>query len=421
MESSSVIKISQNRRYFIDASGNPFFWLADTAWPLFNGYSKAEVETYLKDRAEKGFTVIQAIPSWEGSGNVHTSLTRPDANYEGRRLWDKDPGNPDEKFLSDMDRVIHLAGELGLVLAIFPVWGPFVNDSKVVNASNAKSLGLKLGKHYRDFPNIVWVSGGDHDARGFEDVYRNLALGLREGDEGKHLITFHPNAWRSSSQYFNDENWLDFHMIETWQEWPQTHPSVLSDLVRLPIRPVVLGECAYENGPEYGTGPITAHVMRKQAWWTFMAGGFFTYGQDRMWRMGEGWINTLDTPGAKNMTQFRTIASKRDWWKMIPDQSVFGDGVSSGRTLNTALWSTDDTCMMIYLSSQCNVMVHLEKIRTKTAKALWINPVTGEERDGGVHETGNEVEGKDPAVGKCGLFSVPLYWEDAVLIIDAIK
>lgn len=39
----------------------PFFWLGDTAWMLFTNISYEEAYTYLKNRADKGFNVIQAV------------------------------------------------------------------------------------------------------------------------------------------------------------------------------------------------------------------------------------------------------------------------------------------------------------------------------------------------------------------------
>ena len=146
---------------------------------------------------------------------------------------------------------------------------------------------------------MVWVNGGDRTPTGFEDVFRELARGLREGDGGAHLITYHPCGWRSSAQFFHGEDWLDFNMIETWTEWSKIYPAVLADHLRAPRKPVVLGEGAYENGPEYPQGPITPLVVRRQAWWTVMAGGFHTYGQNQMWRMEPGWDQTFDTPGRR--------------------------------------------------------------------------------------------------------------------------
>ena len=37
------IKVSPNGRYFVDQKGAPFFWLGDTAWPLFLAGNKASM------------------------------------------------------------------------------------------------------------------------------------------------------------------------------------------------------------------------------------------------------------------------------------------------------------------------------------------------------------------------------------------
>ena len=186
---------------------------------------------------------------------------------------------------------------------MLPTWGYYVNDVPVLNAANARAYGRWLGARYKNAPNVVWVNGGDRIATGFEDVYRELARGLREGDGGAHLITYHPCGWRSSSQYFHADDWLDFDMIETWTEWAKIYPAVLADALLSPRKPVVLGEGAYEDGPEYPQGPITPLIVRRQAWWTVMAGGFPTYGQNQMWRMEPGWDKTFDTPGAAQVAR----------------------------------------------------------------------------------------------------------------------
>ena len=63
------IKVSPSGRYFVDRDGKPFFWLGDTAWPLFAQYSRGQAEAYLKNRAAKGFTVIQGVLAWgQGTG-----------------------------------------------------------------------------------------------------------------------------------------------------------------------------------------------------------------------------------------------------------------------------------------------------------------------------------------------------------------
>ncbi|MCS7221079.1 MAG: DUF4038 domain-containing protein [Anaerolineae bacterium] len=412
------IRVSEDGRHFVDAQGRPFFWLGDTAWPLFAQYSRADAEKYLENRAHKGFTVIQGVLAWGGGTGFETKWPSP--NYAGEMPWLNDPARPNEAYFEHVDHLARFAAERGLILAMLPTWGYYVNDVKMLNPDNARTYGRWLGERYRDQPNVVWVNGGDRIPTGFEEVYRALARGLREGDGGAHLITYHPCGWRSSSQFFHQEEWLDFNMIQTWTEWAKIYPAVLTDALLLPTKPVVLGEPAYENGPEYPQGPITPLIVRRQAWWAFMAGGYFTYGQNQMWRMEPGWTETFDTPGAAHMTQFKAIATSRPWWKRVPDQGLFASGMSCERTLNAAVRSVDGDWAMIYLSSQCHALIHLDKIATKYVKATWVNPQDGEQRDAGIYYTGN-LTGKIFPEPKTQWFSTPGHWEDAVLILDGIS
>ena len=416
------IRVSVNGRHFVDASGEPFFWLGDTAWPLFTSYSREDAEEYLSDRARKGFTVIQGVLAWgDPDPNVSLGGTPPGPNYAGHRPWHDSPAEPNEAFFGHVDYLIKFAAERGLMMGVLPTWGYNVNNARAFNEENAYVYGRWLGARYKEQPNMVWINGGDREPIGFEAVYRALAVGLREGDGGAHLITYHPCGWRSSSYYFHQEDWLDFNMIETWTAWPQVYPAIRADYGMLPVKPVVLGEGAYENGPEYPQGPITPLVVRRQAWWTFMAGGFFTYGQNQMWRMEPGWTSTFDTPGAGHMTQFKVIATSRPWWQMIPDQGLYAGGVSSERTLNAALRAVDRSCAMLYLSSQCHVLIYLDRIAMPKVRATWVNPQNGETLDGGLYDTGNGVEGSTFPIWTTQWFSVPPFWEDAVLILDGVE
>ncbi len=412
------IKVSANGRYFVDQNHTPFFWLGDTAWPLFVQYGQTQAEAYLRNRSSKGFTVIQAVLAWSAGGSG-SEVKSPTANPNGDKPWLNDnPSTPNDAYFKHVDRLIDYAREQGLILAVLPTWGYYVNDAHVVTTQNARIYGRWLGERYRQAPNLVWVNGGDRVATGYEDVWSELARGLREGDRGAHLITYHPCGWRSSSQYFHSADWLDFNMIETWTEWAKIHPAVLADVVRVPAKPVVLGEGAYENGPEYPQGPITPLLVRRQAWWTVTAGGFHTYGQDQMWRMNDGWDRTFDTPGAGQVCRMKEIITSLPWWEMVPDQGVFATGVSSERTLNTAMRSISGNRVLIYLSSPCTVFLHLDKIATAHAKATWISPITGERKSAGSYLTGN-LNGNTFPEARTQFFTTPGHWEDAALLLEA--
>jgi hypothetical protein len=413
------IRVGKDGRHFVDRTGTPFFWLGDTAWPLFAQYSKADAEAYLTNRASKGFTVIQAVLAWGlGSGMEHKT---PMANALGQKPWlDDDPARPNPAYFEHVDRLVEFANHEGLVLAMLPTWGFYVKESPVVTLKNARAYGRWLGARYKAAPNVVWVNGGDRTPTGFEDVFRELALGLREGDGGAHLVTYHPCGWRSSAQFFHGEDWLDFDMIETWTEWSKIHPAVVADTLRTPRKPVVLGEGAYENGPEYPQGPITPYVVRREAWWTVTAGGFHTYGQNQMWRMEPGWTGTFDTPGAAQVCQMKRILTALPWWDLLPDQGVFATGVGSERALNTAMRAADGSRVLVYLSSPTTVFLHLDKVEAKSAKATWISPITGEKKDAGTFATGNRTGSVFPASPQ-QFFKTPPFWEDAVLLLEGVE
>ena len=413
------IRVGKDGRHFVDQKSAPFFWLGDTAWPLFAQYSKTQAEAYLQNRSEKGFTVIQGVLAW-GLGSGMEQKT-PMANALGQKPWlNDDPSTPNPAYFEHVDQLVQFANQKGLVLAMLPTWGFYVKESPVVNMKNARAYGRWLGARYKSAPNVVWVNGGDRTPTGFEDVFRELARGLREGDGGAHLITYHPCGWRSSAQFYHAEDWLDFNMIETWTEWSKIYPAVVSDSLRAPRKPVVLGEGAYENGPEYPQGPITPLIVRRQAWWTVMAGGFHTYGQNQMWRMETDWDKSFDTPGADQVCLMKRIVTSLPWPDLVPDQGVFATGIGSERSLNAAMRSSEGKRVLVYLASPTTVFLHLDKIEAKNAKATWISPVTGERKEAGTYATGNLTGSTFPG-SPTQFFKTPGFWEDAVLLLEGVE
>jgi len=76
--------------------------------------------------------------------------------------------------------------------------------------------------------------------------------------------------------------------------------------------------------------------------------------------------------------------------------------------------------VLVYLSSPTTVFLHLDKIEAKTARATWISPVTGERKDAGTHATGNRTGATFPAA-LTQFFKTPDFWEDAVLLLEAVE
>ncbi len=157
-----MLKISENKRFLIRQDGSPFFYLADTAWFIFQRLDEDEVGYYLRDRAEKGFTVIQAVAISEFDG-----LHLPN-RYGHLPLNNCDPTKPVEAYFHFMDVVIEKAASLGLVVGLLPTWGDKVGPVRwgvgpeIFTPENAFTYGEYLGTRYRDHP-IIWILGGDRN------------------------------------------------------------------------------------------------------------------------------------------------------------------------------------------------------------------------------------------------------------------
>ena len=104
---SGPVRISPNGRYFVPADGKPFFWLGDTAWPLFSQYAPEDAESYLENRAANGFTVIQGVLAWGNGTGMENP--QPDPNATGHRPWNDTPANPDPVYFEQVDRLLDIA------------------------------------------------------------------------------------------------------------------------------------------------------------------------------------------------------------------------------------------------------------------------------------------------------------------------
>ena len=62
------LQVSANGHFLQYANGQPFFYQGDTAWELFHRLNREEVDLFLKNRAEKGYNVIQAVALAELDG-----------------------------------------------------------------------------------------------------------------------------------------------------------------------------------------------------------------------------------------------------------------------------------------------------------------------------------------------------------------
>jgi hypothetical protein len=251
------LKVSQNGRFIVTEKGEPFFWLGDTAWQIFHNLNREDVDIYLNDRAKKGFNVIQAVLLAELNGlNISNA-------YGHKPLINNDPEKPDIKdgpqndYWDHADYIIKKANSLGIYVGVLPTWGDKWNKKwgagpEIFNPRNAEVYGEWLGKRYKNY-GVIWILGGDRPVENDtqKEIIRAMARGLRQGDGGTHLITFHPSGGSGSAQYFHNENWLDINMRQNGHvsEYTGRYDQTLADYNLTPIKPVLDGEPIYEDHP----------------------------------------------------------------------------------------------------------------------------------------------------------------------------
>ena len=400
-QAAGPLRVSANGRYFVDHTGQPFFWLGDTQWQLLRDFSLPDVELILANRQAKGFNVIQVMVTGVGDG------TRP--NLEGQPPWlHNDPATPNEAYFERADRIVELAQRYGQTLMLYLSHN---TQHRYVTTANARTYARRVAQRYRHAPNVMWAFVTEVPIADHLPIIRELAYGVQEGDGGAHLITYHPDPVHPalSSGEIHTEPWLAFNTIQTWAYFEGIWGMVMRDYGRPPAKPVVMAEGAYEdeNSDEYRF-VITPLLARQQAYWSYLAGGFHSYGHTNNWKVAPEWKASLDAPGAFQMSLLKRLFTTRDWWNLVPDQSLIADQPIPGSILNTAARSVNGDWAIVYLSRPATVSIRLDKLKhLKSARAYWVDP-----------RNGDQIRAIDLHGQSTPVFSTPQGWEDATLIIE---
>ncbi|MFN2131931.1 MAG: glycoside hydrolase family 140 protein [Anaerolineae bacterium] len=392
------LEVAPNQRYLQYADGTPFFYLADTAWELFHRLNAEEADRYLRNRAAKGFTAVQAVVLSERGG-----LEEPNANGD-HALIDDDPARPNEPYFRHVDWIVDRAASLGLTVGMLPTWGHYWKrvdrrEAPILNPANARAYGRYVGARYRDAP-LIWILGGDQNVETDEEraTVEALAQGLDEGDGGAHLITYHPRGPGRSSDFFHGASWLDFNMIQS-SHGSHDHDNglfVAHDYDLAPPKPTVDGEPRYEmlEVGFYFRGAnrldrFDAYDVRQAAYWALLAGACgHTYGHSSIWQMWAPgreaafgadvpWYEALDHPGAFQMGLLRKLFEARPWWKLVPDQSLLADAPRSGGAKVRAARAQDGTFLLAYSPRGASFAVDRSVLGASRVRETWYDPRYG--------------------------------------------
>ncbi len=399
------LRVASSRRHLETVSGEPFFYLADTAWELFHRLDRDEAAHYLAVRARQGFNAVQAVALAEMDG------LRVPNRYGELPFIDLDPTRPNEEYFAHVDWIITEAARLGIYTALLPTWGDKFNMARwgkgpeVFTPENSDAFATFLARRYRDLP-IIWVTGGDRtlDTPLHYAVVDAMGRALRR--ECPHqLITFHPPGGQGSAKFVHDFDWLDFNMNQSGHSGRDV-PNwrmIAHDRTLTPVKPTIDGEPGYEDhgamSPNWRgiAGYLDDYDTRKAAWRAVFAGAAgHTYGCHPVWQMcvpgdpdrepinraRRSWRDAIELPGAWQVQHVRRLwqthrlceASPSEQW-LRTDATVTHEQLAFVHKAMFRRGRIGVAYLPVWLSVQIDWIV----LGIDPARALveWINPASG--------------------------------------------
>ncbi|MDX2196768.1 MAG: DUF4038 domain-containing protein [Cytophagales bacterium] len=429
------LKISDNGRYINYDDNTPFFWLGDTAWELFARLSRQDADLYLTDRAQKGYTVIQAV-AWAELDSAMVPNVYGDIPFNNNN-----PLTPNEKYFQHIDYVVNKAQSLGIYIALLPTWGDKIlkkwgNGPEVFTPQNAYKYAQWIAKRYAKKP-IIWVVGGDRNPEN-DRVYNILTAfgnGLKTVCGTSQLVTFHPQGNSASATFFHDQTWLDINMVQSGHG-KKDFPNYLfmsANYILKPTKPTLDGEPRYEDLPvkwwvykhpqgwEYNTisagdtnfkmGWFTDNDVRKAAYMSMMAGACgHTYGHNSIWQMWQPkykanipvvctWKEALSKPGGMQMGYMKKFFQSFDWQSCIPAQHMINENWTTCEDYNMAMEYINHGLIAAYSSVGKPISIYTQKIPGSKLKISWYDPRKGEFIKTEIIQKNTITELKMPAEG----------------------
>jgi hypothetical protein len=335
-----AIRVASDRLHFEHEDGTPFFWLGDTWWM---GLCKRlgwpeDFQTLLRDRAKKGFTVVQIVAGLYPDMPPFDVRGENEAGY----AWEPDFARINPHYFDMADLRIQCLVDNGLVPCIVGCWGfflPLMGVTKV--KEHWRYIVARWGAYL-----VIWCLAGEgtmpyylsknksEDSANQKRGWTELGRYVRSIDPFRHPITIHPTS--SARDTVEDQSVLDFDMLQTGHNdvWsiPNTVDQVTGNLLRMPRMPVLVGEVTYEGSIQQNR----QQVVRFMFWSCLLSGaGGHTYGAGGIWEVqtqahpygaspwggGYGdlpWDIAYKYPGSQQIGWGKELLTRYEWWRLEP-------------------------------------------------------------------------------------------------------
>ena len=383
---------------YLYENSKPFFWLADTAWLLYENLDEAQAEIYIRNRAELGFNVLQTV--------LFYSLPDKQGITDGMPVRGKDVFG--KEYFGFVQKVFDIAQKYKMYIALLPCWGSYVKKG-ILKTQDIPRFTDFLTKHFSHNQNLVWVLGGDVKGDINLELFNAFGNVLKEKDK-KHLVTFHPFGRTFSARWFNEEGWLDFNMFQSghrrydqktlnaWDDYTATYYGednwkYVEERKNFKTKkPCLDAEPSYEGivqGLHDKTQPYwEACDVRRYAYWSVFEGACgFTYGNNaiimfyskdlpfEVYGVREDWKEALHAEGSGQMQCLKTLMNSVDFVNGEPRTDLLLS--AQGEKYKRVSVFAGKDYLFAYTYTGGEFVLSLEHFNGKTVEGYWLNPASG--------------------------------------------
>ncbi len=383
--------LSSDGTYLVNTFTNqPVFIVGDDAFAMDGNLSDSDLETYLSDRASKGFNLI-----WISVVDNVYSINPPNDFLGNAPFSGGDFLNMQEAYFSQLDYVIQRAAAYGITVLLNPAFsgnpcngGGWCPEMEAASDATMTAYGSFLGNRYKNYSNIIWLIGGDAEISQLGSALKNklndIAVGIRSADT-VHLMTAENIRGQSALDEWSGASWLGLNAL---YNVPSDFPAAANaNYTRPDFLPFFELEDWYE-----GEHSMTPLGLRTEAYWAVLSGAYLggLFGNNAIWpfgdswdTMGQTWQSQLGSTGSVQRSIMGKLFRSREHWKMVPDinHTVVTAGYGSGQTLTVASRTSDGQTIIAYIpnGNATTITVDLTKITSQSQQAncAWFNPSTG--------------------------------------------
>ncbi|MBV9571764.1 MAG: DUF4038 domain-containing protein [Alphaproteobacteria bacterium] len=405
------LKPSANNRYLVDQNNTPFFMVGDSPQALVGNLTESDAEFFLANREQYGINAL-----WVNLlCNSGTACNSDGTTYDGIAPFTTpgDPSTPNPAYFDRAAAMLDIAASHGMVVLLDPIetigWLGVLQSNGV---QKARAYGRFLGKRFRNYPNIVWMSGNDFQSwqnDSDDAVVSAVAKGIQDKD-ANHIHTAELNYYVSGS--LDDKTWRPIVALDAVYTYRPTYAKELEEYARKNFKPTFLVEANYEFEQNAGTDGGSLPNLRRQEYWSALSGtAGQLYGSAYTWRLQGDWKNNLDTDGVKQLSWMRELFAARAWYDLVPDAKhkflTKGYGTFSeddpipDDTYAAAAVTSDGTLGMAYLPDIRRVTIDMSKLAGEVT-ARWFDPTNNSFQSIGTFANSGHRRFKPPGHNSAG-------------------